>query len=218
MRIYTQSELPCGPLRGYECRNAHGAPGCNETVSERWDAIGVNGTEREKALAVEIAAEHGFELTNPELQEKLAAARQKIETQRAAEASREAKRLGFVEGASASAAQKTDAEIAIGLETVRERTQTEARREVNQAQTSSGTRERPFDGGGDDHVYRTKSEASAARSAKRSVEQNPGMAMPADINQSPEIVAPAPDTAKQTQTEAVMLFPGGIFSYLITER
>ncbi|NTA59881.1 relaxase/mobilization nuclease domain-containing protein [Agrobacterium tumefaciens] len=165
-------------------------------ASEKWGAIGVNGTEREKALAVEIAAEHGFELTNPELQEKLAAARQKIETQRAAEASREAKRLGFVEGAAASPAQKTDAEIAIGLETVHERTQTEARREASQAQTSSQTKERPFDGGGNDHAYRTKAEASAARSAERSVEQNPGKAMPADINQSPEI-----DRQRQTQQQ-----------------
>lgn len=353
-------------------------------ASEKWGAIGVNGTEREKAMAVEIAAEYGFELTNPELQEKLAEARHKVEDGRQKEAAKEEKRLGVVEGSNvqmpgqkmdaeinkrteggiddrekreavraaleansarwspirftgaeqdkpivASVAAehgftivnpemqemlaaererfkrepgrvepgqpqwsvqrwdaetqtrntilvtadaalahqtfretmdativdmrtgrtaalvewendgsrpvytvispllqkdlealgaeklrsqrnednptlapspgqsvKTEAEIGLGLEAVRSRVEKEAVREVRQAEQSSKTVERPFDGGGDDHAYRTKSEASAAKSAERSVEQNPGKAMPADINQSPEI-----ERQRQTQQQ-----------------
>jgi hypothetical protein len=154
----------------------------------KWGVIAVNGTERDKVMAVELAAEHGLPLTNPELQEKLTEARQKIEERRQKEAEREAKRLGFVEGsADQPALRKTDTEIEIGLAGVRERTETEARREVRQAATSSATNERPFDGGGEDHAYRTQSEASAAVRAERSVGQSIDKPMAADINQSPEI-------------------------------
>lgn len=165
-------------------------------ASEKWGAIEVNGTAREKQMAVELAAEHVITITNPELQEQVAEAREKIEAQRDREAEREAKRLGFVEGSSAAPGQKTDAEIAIGLEAVRERTQAEARREATQAQTSTKTNERPFEGGGSDHAYRTQFEASAAKSAERAVAQNRNRQMPADINQSPEI-----ERQRQTQQQ-----------------
>lgn len=104
-------------------------------------------------MAVELAAEHGPRLTNPELEEKLTEARRKVEERRQKEAERESKRLGFVEGSTDQPAlRKTDAEIEIGLASVRERTKIEARREVQQAATSSATNERPFDGGGEDHA------------------------------------------------------------------
>jgi hypothetical protein len=152
----------------------------------KWGVISVNGTERDKALAVDIAAEHGLTLTNPELKEKLTEARQRIEERRQ-EADR--KPVGLVEGTyDRPSLRKTEAEIEIGLAVVRERTETEARREVRQAATSSATNERPFDGGGEDHAYRTKSEASAAVRAERSVQLNVGEPMAPDINQSQEIV------------------------------
>ena len=154
----------------------------------KWGVIAVNGTERDKVMAVELAAEHGLRLTNPELQEKLTEARRKVEERRQKEAERESKRLGFVEGSTDQPAlRKTDAEIEIGLASVRERTETEARREVREAATSSATDERPFDGGGEDHAYRTQSEASAAIRAGRSVEQSVDRPMAVDINQSQEI-------------------------------
>lgn len=166
-------------------------------ASEKWGAIGVNGTEREKAMAVEIAAEHGFEIANPELQEKLAEARQKVDERRQKEAAREEKRLGFVEGSNVQApGQKSDAEISLALQTVRERTEAEAAREVRQADRSEKTGERAFDGGGEDHAFRTRSEASAAVRAERSVEQNQNRPMAADINQSPEI-----ERQRQTQQQ-----------------
>ncbi|KAA0689457.1 hypothetical protein DTW90_31670 [Neorhizobium sp. P12A] len=157
-------------------------------ASEKWGAITVNGTDREKAVAVELAAEHGIAISNPELQDHVKAAQAKVQDRRAREDARERKQLGFVAGTSeAVAGPRTDAEIALALETVKENTRTEAIRETTQAERSERTSERPFDGGGDDHAYRTKAEAAAARRAERSVEQSPSAPIPADINQSPEI-------------------------------
>ena len=158
----------------------------------KYGVIAVKGTERDKAMAVELAAEHGLTLTNPELQERLAEARQRIEARRQKEGERENKPVGVVEGLSDQRSEqpplrKTEAEIEIGLAGVRERTETEARREVRQAATSSATNERPFDGGGEDHAYRTKAEASAAVRAERSVEQSVDKPLAPDINQSTEI-------------------------------
>jgi hypothetical protein len=157
-------------------------------ASEKWGAITVNGTDREKAVAVELAAEHGIAISNPELQDQVKAAQAKVEDRRAKEEARERKQLGFVAGRNeAAAAQRTDAEIAIALDTVKENTRIEAVRETRQADRSERSGERPFDGGGDDHAYRTKAESAAARRAERSVEQNPASPIPTDINQSPEI-------------------------------
>ncbi|ENN83805.1 hypothetical protein RHSP_41157 (plasmid) [Rhizobium freirei PRF 81] len=157
-------------------------------ASEKWGAITVNGTDREKAVAVELAAEYGIPISNPELQDQVKAAQAKVEDRRAKEEARERKQLGFVAGTNeAVAAQRTDAEIAIALDTVKENTRTEAVRETRQAERSERTGERPFDGGGEDHAYRTKAESAAARRAERSVEQNPAAPIPADVNQSPEI-------------------------------
>ncbi|MFK0333893.1 LPD7 domain-containing protein [Rhizobium sp. NPDC090275] len=157
-------------------------------ASEKWGTITVNGTDREKAVAVELAAEHGIAISNPELQDQVKAAQAKVEDRRAKEEARERKQLGFVAGTNeAVAAQRTDAEIAIALDTVKENTRAEAVRETRQAQRSERTNERPFDGGGEDHAFRTKAESAAARRAERSVEQNPATPIPTDINQSPEI-------------------------------
>jgi hypothetical protein len=157
-------------------------------ASEKWGAITVNGTDREKAVAVELAAEHGIAISNPELQVQMKTAQAKVEDRQAREEARERKQLGFMAGTNEAAVpQRTDAQIVIALDTVKENTRTEAVRETRQAERSERTNERPFDGGGEDHAYRTKAESAAARRAERSVEQDPVKPIPADVNQSPEI-------------------------------
>ncbi|WP_286202854.1 LPD7 domain-containing protein [Rhizobium lusitanum] len=157
-------------------------------ASKKWDTITVNGTDRDKASAVELAAEYGFKISNPELQDKLVVAQEKVEQRRQKEQAREERRPGFTEGsAKQGPGQKTDIEIELALQTVRERTDTEAQREVRQAEHSTATNERPIDGGGEDHAYRTQAEARAAVRAERAVDQNPSKPIPADVNQSPEI-------------------------------
>ncbi|WP_245472522.1 LPD7 domain-containing protein [Rhizobium jaguaris] len=157
-------------------------------AAKKWDTITVNGSERDKALAVELAAEHGFKISNPELQDKLVAAQEKIEQRRQKEQMREERRPGFTEGMTPQEpARKSDAEIELALQTVRERTDAEAKREVRQAERSAATQERPFDGGGEDHAYRTQAEANAAVRAERAVDQNPSQPIPAEVSQSSEI-------------------------------
>ena len=157
-------------------------------AARRWDKITVNGSEREKALAVELAAEHGFKIGNPELQDKLTAAREKVEERRRQEKAGEESRLGLAESSRVQGTgQKTDVEIAIALQTIRERTDVEAEREVRQAERTAATNERPIDGGGDDHAYRTQAEANAAARAEQAIDQNPSTPIPTDVTQSPEI-------------------------------
>lgn len=51
-------------------------------ASEKWGTLTLMGTGAFKTQAVQIAAEKGYAITNPELQEQLAAARARIESER----------------------------------------------------------------------------------------------------------------------------------------
>ncbi|MBA8904128.1 LPD7 domain-containing protein [Phyllobacterium sp. P30BS-XVII] len=251
-----------------------------EEATKKWSEITVTGTARDKDLAVSVAAEHGFKIANPELQDKLKTETARFEREREKEAARAAREVakapGFVDagvarqqGAEAwdrvketwnarflitdpeqrqvadrthgealsqaaqlarsgnaylvekagqekvlkdemdkqdkQAAQeraerakpiRTEGEIKLGLETVRTRVENEASRETAQANTSSASNERPFDGGGEDHAYRTQSEAGAARRAENAVETDPKRPMPTDINQSPQVERMAQDQSE----------------------
>jgi hypothetical protein len=218
-----------------------------QVSAEKWGSLTVTGTDKYKAMVVELAVEHGFRISNPELQDKIAIETTRVNRERAA-------RAGFTngepekpeqsvqapvpaEGNVATAAQpsetlatlgqaapvqpapsaaanvevqrspqekpvnaaqpvdapmpdqtlRTTSEISLALETVREETESEAARETRQANESTRTNEKPFDGGGSDHAYRTVAEAGAARRAERAVELDPKQPMPADINQSPQV-------------------------------
>ena len=179
--------------------------------AEKWGSLTVTGTNSYKALVVELAAEHGFQIANPELQFQL-----KHETARLERLGTEPP--GFAAGTiekpvvptegqvlppaqpAAQAVEKplrTEAEISLALDTIRVRTENEAVRETRQADTSTQTNEKPFDGGGsDDHAYRTQSEAGAARRAENAVELDPTRPMPADVNQSLEVERLARDQAE----------------------
>ena len=82
---------------------------------------------------------------------------------------------------------RSNADVAIALEIVRERTNAEAQREVRQSERSAATNGPPIDGGGEDHAYRSQAEASAAIRAERAVDQSLSRPIPADVNQPPEI-------------------------------
>jgi len=45
---------------------------------EKWGTVSVSGSDRYKTLSVELAAKYGFRLANPELQDALASAREKV--------------------------------------------------------------------------------------------------------------------------------------------
>jgi hypothetical protein len=42
-----------------------------QLASQKWDSFNINGTEQYKQMCVELAAEHGFKITNPELETAL---------------------------------------------------------------------------------------------------------------------------------------------------
>jgi hypothetical protein len=46
--------------------------------SEKWDGLTIKGNDEYKSMVVSLAAEHGFKITNPELQERIAAERQRL--------------------------------------------------------------------------------------------------------------------------------------------
>ena len=48
--------------------------------AQKWGAFTVRGNERFKRMCVELAAEHGFNISNPELQRAVAAERERIRT------------------------------------------------------------------------------------------------------------------------------------------
>jgi hypothetical protein len=48
--------------------------------AQKWGTFTIYGSERFKKMCVELAAEHGFEIANPEWQQSLAAERERIRT------------------------------------------------------------------------------------------------------------------------------------------
>lgn len=255
-----------------------------EEATKKWGEITVTGTARDKEQAVSVAAEHGYKLANPELQEKLAKETARFEREREKDTARiareAAKAPGFVDAGiarkegmeawdkvmKASAAQieaisttpaqwqaaeqvygaalnqaaqlarsgnaylvekagqekvlkeaiekqesqaaqerakalqdkprRTEGEISIALETVRTRLENEASLETRQANTSSATNEKPFEGGGEDHAYRTQAEAGAARRAEHAAQADPKREMPTDVNRSSQVERMAQDQAE----------------------
>lgn len=81
------------------------------------------------------------------------------------------------------------------------RGETLAKRETRQAERSAATNERPIDGGGEDHAFRTQAEAAAGARAERAVDQNQSKPIPADVNRR-RGRAPAPDLKGSAGGEA----------------
>jgi hypothetical protein len=51
--------------------------------AQKWGSFTVNGNDEYKAMCTKLAAEHGFKITNPELQESIQQERQRIQQERA---------------------------------------------------------------------------------------------------------------------------------------
>jgi Large polyvalent protein-associated domain 7 len=148
---------------------------------QKWETIKVNGAESYKAIVVELAVEHGFSVSNPELQDRLTA-----EQQRAAQ--RQERGESPVEGsASTSAFARTPGETQIALDEVRHATEREAARETRQAIEARHLGETTPASGSAEHPYRSAQEARTARDAARSMENNPDRPTPAEPGQSEKI-------------------------------
>ncbi|WP_296713091.1 LPD7 domain-containing protein [Rhodoblastus sp.] len=160
-------------------------------ASEKWETITVNGSAAYKETAARLAAEHGYTITNPEMQDRIRELRAELEARQAFQskgrdvrgAAKPEEQPGRSVGAQ-PALNTTPAERAVGLEGIRERVDTEARRETRQAQRAQAAHETNAASGNEATPYRAAAEARAAREADQSADNNPSRPLPSDPNQS----------------------------------
>jgi len=67
----------------YDWRDRDTVLAALQIAAQKWGGITVTGCDEYKAMCVRLAAEHGFKITNPELQESLQQERQRIQEERA---------------------------------------------------------------------------------------------------------------------------------------
>ena len=174
-------------------------------ASQKWDTISVSGSDEYKETVARLAAEHGYKITNPELQDRIRELRAEIEAQRAtvaegkdrAETKETDAPMKSVPPAGAQGQSPsnqptlntTPAERAIELNSIRERVDVEAQRETRQAARAREAHEANAAAGIEGAPYRAPEEARAAREAERAIDSSPAREIPADPTQSGAIQA-----------------------------
>ena len=174
-------------------------------ASQKWETLSVAGSDEYKETVARLAAENGYEITNPELQDRIRQLRAEIEARRATATEgdeRPAPRESDAPaGAAAPAATShrrptdqpglntTPAERAVELNSIRERVDVEAQRETRQAARASEAHEANAAAGTERAPYRAPEEARAAREAERAIDSSPAREIPADPTQSEAIQA-----------------------------
>lgn len=160
-------------------------------ASEKWEAITVNGSAAYKETAARLAAEHGYTITNPEMQDRIRELRAEIEARPAAKSEgRETRDAAKPESRHDRSVGRqptlnsTPAERAVELESIRERVDTEAGRETRRAQRAQVAHATNGATGDETTPYRARAEARAAREAEQSADNNPSRPLPSDPNQS----------------------------------
>jgi hypothetical protein len=173
-------------------------------ASQKWDTLRVNGSHEYKETVARLAAENGYKITNPELQDRIRELRAELRSRRAT-VTEGNERPGTKEKdtpvepvAPASAYRQspdqpalntTPAERAIELNSIRIRVDSEAERETRQAAHAKEAHETNAATGSEGTPYRAPEEARAAREAERAVDNSPAREIPADPAQSEAIQA-----------------------------
>ncbi|MFY9657573.1 MAG: LPD7 domain-containing protein [Methylocystis sp.] len=174
-------------------------------ASQKWETLSVSGSDEYKETVARLAAENGYKITNPELQDRIRELRAETEAQRAT----------VTEGKEKPAARETDAPVgpatpgaaphqrpadqpgpnttpaerAIELNSIRERVDAEAQREARQADRSKQAHETNAATGSEGTPYRAPGEARAAREAERAVDNSSAREIPPDSAQSEAVQA-----------------------------
>ena len=171
----------------HDWTNEHAVRGAMKLASEKWGAIMLAGNEKYKDLATRVAAESGFEIANPELQDRFVRAKA-----RAAEKAQLAVSSAEPPGAASDPiVASTAGERAIALEAIHAAVDKEARRETRQAEVSSALGDSNLATGDAGHPYRSPAAADAARKAALSEDNNPGKPIPVDPAESEAIARTA---------------------------
>jgi hypothetical protein len=168
--------------------------------AEKWGAITLTGNDAYKATALRLAAENGYEITNPDPQERFASEKARIAERRGQGAGFGAGGAGKIQEPSnltgqsdvspspaAPAQARTPAVRQVRLELLRERVVHEAEQETQQANIASALGETNMASGDAAHPSRSQSEARAAREAARADANDPNRPMPSNISESEAI-------------------------------
>jgi hypothetical protein len=169
--------------------------------SQKWDAITVNGSDSYKTKVVELAVEHGFTISNPDLQEKIRLEQQRVAQHREPNAPVVQGQAASDVGAQSSPGSKaenqvsaqspplapTPGETQIALDQIRYQTEREATLETRQAIEARRHGETTPASGTVEHPYRSGQEARTARDAARAMENNPNQPGPAEPGQSEKV-------------------------------
>ena len=131
--------------------NADSVNAALKVASEKWETLNITGSDAYKETVARLAAEHGYKITNPEMQDRIRELRAEIEMnrariaegqaqsdekQQAAPMERQDKRD---EPARAEGPTSTAAERDIRLQEIRGRVDREAARETEQANRAEGS-------------------------------------------------------------------------------
>ncbi|HEY8124402.1 MAG TPA: LPD7 domain-containing protein, partial [Methylocystis sp.] len=170
-----------------------------KVASEKWEALNVTGSDAYKETVARLAAEHGYKITNPEMQGRIHELRAEIEINRARIAEGQAQPDERHEAAPMERQDKRDeparaegptstaAERDIRLQEIRGRVDREAARETEQAYRAREAKEAHDAQTNEQTPYRAQAEAASAREADRSMEDNTRREMPADPRQSEQM-------------------------------
>ena len=183
----------------------------------KWETLTVNGSVEYKETVARLAAEHGYQITNPELQDRIRELRSEFEARRAtvSEGRREEEAKAAtapekpraddavrptetnaqtLDGAALTSDRQfnagpanTAAERAIHLAIIRERVDAEAQRETREAVRAEAAHETNTATGSAKMPYRSTAEAESAKAAERAVDDIAARPIPADPNQSEAI-------------------------------
>jgi hypothetical protein len=157
-----------------------------QVASTKWETITVSGNDAYKETAARLAAEHGFKITNPEMQDRIQQLRAEAESKKAllAEGAPEAEKT---QARSAPAITTTPAERSLHLASIRERRDLEAERETTQAGAAVKADETSKTGSDTATPERAPREAAAAREAARTVDSDQSTPMQPNPAQSEEM-------------------------------
>jgi hypothetical protein len=181
-----------GQVVVHDWKNEDAVRAAMKLASEKWGAITLTGNEKYKELAIRIAAESGYEITNPELRERFTQAKARVVEARQSAAATTAKSST----APNPVVTSTPGERAIALEAIHEGIDREARRETRQARVSTALGDDNPATGDAAHPYRSPAAADAARRVATSEDNNPDMPIPVDPAQSQTIERAAAEQKK----------------------
>ena len=183
--------------------NAESVNAALQVASQKFDSLTINGSDAYKETVARLAAEHGYKITNPELQDRIREIQAEAEARRQSLAERKdqaeqqqteatnttPKAQPEFEGERGDTAggpilNTTPAERRVELESVRQRVIDEAERETQQANRAAAAHETNAASSSEAISYRSQEEARVAREAERTVENSASRTIPSDPNQS----------------------------------